>query len=248
MSNREEILEYLTRNPGSYCDECISKMTGIHPHQQVNSICRKLAEKGTTQRRQGICATCHKNNIINLPSSAVGMTSPRPEIVTPHKKTDGLIQGIPNNTPPLSPQQFEDRVNQFVTRYFHKQFSEQALDLGQGKMHKFDLVSADHSIIIECKSYTWTSGGNYPSGKISTLKEALLYFRTIQAQKKILVMHHKEFLKKELLADVFFRQNRQLFGDLDLWDYIVSIDPIQDKVRIVTSGNTIIGLNNEGAA
>jgi hypothetical protein len=139
-------------------------------------------------------------------------------------------------------------VNLFVTHYFHKPFSEQALDLGQGKMHKFDLVSADHSIIIECKSYTWTSGGNYPSGKISTLKEALLYFRTIQAQKKILVMHHKEFPQKELLADVFFRQNRQLIGDVEIWDYIVSTDPMQDKVRIVTSENTIIGLNNEGAA
>jgi hypothetical protein len=34
------------------------------------------------------------------------------------------------------------------------------------KIHRFDLGSADPPILVECKSYTWTSGGNSPSAKI----------------------------------------------------------------------------------
>ena len=38
------------------------------------------------------------------------------------------------------------------------------------KEHRFDVVSADGDIIIECKCYTWTNGGNVPSAKMSTLQ------------------------------------------------------------------------------
>ncbi len=33
------------------------------------------------------------------------------------------------------------------------------------KSHKFDLGSETPPILVECKSYTWTSGGNSPSPK-----------------------------------------------------------------------------------
>jgi hypothetical protein len=44
------------------------------------------------------------------------------------------------------------------------------------KPHKFDLGSDDPPILVECKSYTWTSGGNSPSAKIRSLNEAMLLF------------------------------------------------------------------------
>ena len=31
------------------------------------------------------------------------------------------------------------------------------------KPHRFDLGSDDPPILVECKSFTWTSGGNSPS-------------------------------------------------------------------------------------
>jgi hypothetical protein len=34
------------------------------------------------------------------------------------------------------------------------------------KGHKFDLGSEEPPILVECKSYTWTAGGNSPSAKI----------------------------------------------------------------------------------
>ncbi|MCY3800087.1 MAG: hypothetical protein OXG46_00750 [Chloroflexi bacterium] len=42
------------------------------------------------------------------------------------------------------------------------------------KMHKFDF--GNDSLLVECKAYDWTAGGNYPSAKISTINEAMLYF------------------------------------------------------------------------
>ena len=240
MSNREGTLGYITRNHGQYCDDCLSDLLNIHPRQQVNTICRDLANRGYIDRYKGRCTHCQSTKVVNGQSS--GFKSKYPNTI---EKTKEKIIGDPanngeTNVHVMGPKQFEDRVNKFVARYFHNEFSEQALDLGQGKMHKFDLVSADRSIIVECKSYTWTEGGNFPSGKIATLKEALFYFSLVKAERKILVMHHRPFPKKEPLVDVFFRQNRQLIGDVELWDYIVSTSPMQDKVRIVTSGDTII--------
>src|SRR5437879_4815340 len=44
------------------------------------------------------------------------------------------------------------------------------------RLHKFDLESEDPPILVECKSYTWTSGGNSPSAKIRGLNEVMLLF------------------------------------------------------------------------
>lgn len=43
------------------------------------------------------------------------------------------------------------------------------------KGHKFDIVSEDAHIAIECKRYTWTEGGNVPSAKMGTMNEAVFY-------------------------------------------------------------------------
>ena len=44
------------------------------------------------------------------------------------------------------------------------------------KSHKFDLGSENPPILVECKSYTWTSGGNSPSAKIRGMNEVMLLF------------------------------------------------------------------------
>ena len=42
------------------------------------------------------------------------------------------------------------------------------------KLHKFDWGS--ESLLVECKAYDWTAGGNNPSAKLTTVNEAMLYF------------------------------------------------------------------------
>ena len=49
------------------------------------------------------------------------------------------------------------------------------IDSSQYKDHKFDVVSADNSIVIECKCYTWTESGNVPSAKMGFVNEAAFY-------------------------------------------------------------------------
>ena len=44
------------------------------------------------------------------------------------------------------------------------------------KNHSFDLGSEDPRVIVECKSHTWTSGGNVPSAKMKNWAEAMFYF------------------------------------------------------------------------
>src|SRR5260370_13568834 len=67
------------------------------------------------------------------------------------------------------------------------------------KSHKFDLGSETPPILVECKSYTWTSGGNSPSAKIRALNELLLLFSFAPA-------HYPKipFVFKHLRGDVRF--------------------------------------------
>jgi hypothetical protein len=44
------------------------------------------------------------------------------------------------------------------------------------KSHAFDLGSGILKVIVECKSHTWTSGGNVPSAKMKNWAEAMFYF------------------------------------------------------------------------
>ncbi len=44
------------------------------------------------------------------------------------------------------------------------------------KNHAFDLGSDNPKVIVECKSHTWTSGGNVPSAKMKNWAEAMFYF------------------------------------------------------------------------
>ena len=44
------------------------------------------------------------------------------------------------------------------------------------KNHAFDLGFDDPRVIVECKSHTWTSGGNVPSAKMKNWAEAMFYF------------------------------------------------------------------------
>jgi hypothetical protein len=179
---------------------------------------------------------------VNIPLFSPDISPAKTQIARPNEILPDPITFDSEFPLTLSASQFEERVSHFAGNYFKKRFAEHALDIGSGKLHRFDLVSDDNSVVIECKSYNWTSGGNYPSGKVATLKEALFYFQNINADKKILAMHHREFPNKELLIDVFFRQNRQIFRDVEIWDFILSENPLEDSARVLTQGNEILRL------
>lgn len=95
--------------------------------------------------------------------------------------------------------QFEEAARRF--------FAETGISLQPGfsapvgvrvkKPHKFDLGTDDPPILVKCKSYTWTSGGNSPSAKIRGLNEVMLLFSVApnHYRKILFVLKH---LRKDL--------------------------------------------------
>lgn len=61
MTNRERILTLIQAEPG-LTDAEIRERTGVQPHQQVNQICRKLAQSGLICRSTG-----PEGRLINIP-------------------------------------------------------------------------------------------------------------------------------------------------------------------------------------
>jgi hypothetical protein len=53
------------------------------------------------------------------------------------------------------------------------------IHIGGGKVHKFDLATKERDVVAECKAFTFTVAGNNPSAKITTLREAVTYLRSI---------------------------------------------------------------------
>src|SRR5665213_510111 len=50
------------------------------------------------------------------------------------------------------------------------------------KAHRFDLGSENPPVLVECKSHTWTKGGNMPSAKLTVWNEAMYYFHLAPPQ------------------------------------------------------------------
>ena len=93
MTNRERILALIRAEPG-LTDGEIRRCTGIEPHQQVNQICRSLAEAGLTRRLDG----------------------PDGQIVNHLASADGVPLGTasPKEQPPPSPRRSSQRVRTAV--------------------------------------------------------------------------------------------------------------------------------------
>ena len=70
MTNRERVLALLRSEPVGLTDSEIRERAGIQPHQQVNQICRSLAQAGLIERRAG-----PQGRLVNLPPASLPVTS-----------------------------------------------------------------------------------------------------------------------------------------------------------------------------
>ena len=64
MTNIQCVREFVHRNPGLDDDE-ISRMTGVKPRQQVNQICRRLADRRELTRVPG-----PQSKLVNYPAES----------------------------------------------------------------------------------------------------------------------------------------------------------------------------------
>ena len=64
-SNFSKLYSYLSQTKKSYCDDCLSKLTGISPRQQINQLCNKNS-KVIHRDDYGKCFNCSKYKIVRF--------------------------------------------------------------------------------------------------------------------------------------------------------------------------------------
>lgn len=144
-----------------------------------------------------------------------------------------------NSDNPFIGAQFQKEVQKWFINEYNKSFELEApvrigsplSDPDDYKEHKFDIVSTDHSIAVECKCYTWTKSGNVPSAKMGFTNEAAFYLSLLpRTYKKYIVMRTSYNSKrKEYLADYYYRTNKHLLGDITVAEF----DPLTNKMRFI---------------
>ena len=117
---------------------------------------------------------------------------------------------------------FQETVKKAAERMCKCTFEDEvAIKIGSPPTaHKFDLVSSDGHIIIECKCYTWTKSGNVPSAKLATLDEAVLYLINAPKDARKIIAMKKDVNNKngKTLASYYVEKKRYLLGDIEIWE------------------------------
>ncbi len=140
-----------------------------------------------------------------------------------------------NSENPKVGKDFENVTLKWAKKNFGCNFdNEKAVEIGNPpRPHKFDLVSKDEGIVIECKCYTWTESGNVPSAKLATLDEAILYMRSIAhpAKKIIAISYAFNEKRNKTLAEYFCERKGHLLDDISVWE----LDDIKEP-RLIREG------------
>lgn len=115
---------------------------------------------------------------------------------------------------------FERRAEEYFEELFDVELSETRLQIGPNQYHKFDLVSPDENILIECKSFTWTDGENFPQAKISTANETILFLSRVEADRKLLIMQDNFSPDGRSLVKTYADRYGGLTDDIEVWQYM----------------------------
>lgn len=91
------------------------------------------------------------------------------------------------------------------------------------KIHAFDLgnIQTD-SIIVECKSHRWTTGGNVPSAKLTVWNEAMYYFLLApdNFKKIFFILRDYNSRRGETLGEYYIRQFKHLIpSNVEILEY-----------------------------
>ena len=96
------------------------------------------------------------------------------------------------------------------------------IGISSKKGRKFDLGSDEPPILVECKSHTWTVGGNIPSAKVTVWNEAMYYFHLApdQYEKILFVLHDFSERRRKSLAEYYVENYGHLIpNDVKILEY-----------------------------
>ena len=119
---------------------------------------------------------------------------------------------------------FEDRARKALAKCGLRLNPDHKVLCGLGtvrKNHSFDLGSENPRVIVECKSHTWTSGGNVPSAKMKNWAEAMFYFHMapLDYRKIFFVERSVRRDRSESLLSYFLRtQAHMIPPDVEFWE------------------------------
>ena len=92
------------------------------------------------------------------------------------------------------------------------------------KQHRFDLGSDDPPVIVECKSHTWTQGGNMPSAKMTLWNEAMYYFHVAPNKYRKILFVLKHSRRDMSLAAYYLKTHGHMVPDgVEVWEYDTSV-------------------------
>lgn len=115
-------------------------------------------------------------------------------------------------------QAFRSLAREYFEKELHANLlPEVTVHLDDGQIHHFDLGTKEAGALIECKSYTFTAGGNEPAAKLNHAKTDAQLLRASHATRKIIVFDDDVHSKKGSLAELFARRNRTWLADVEVW-------------------------------
>jgi hypothetical protein len=101
----------------------------------------------------------------------------------------------------------------------------------QKKQHRFDLGAENPAMLVECKSHTWTQGGNMPSAKLTVWNEAMYYFHVAPKQYRKIFFVLKHMRKEVSLAAYYLANYYHLIPeDVEIWEYC-TVDQAGRRIR-----------------
>ena len=135
-----------------------------------------------------------------------------------------------NSQNPKTGRDFETAVCLWFKSQYNKDFYSKPIGIGNPpKLHNFDLVSDDNSIVIECKCYSWTESGNVPSAKMGFVNEAVFYLSFISNADTYVVLKKAIHPRRaETLADYYYRTNKHLLGQTKVLEYDVELSAMRE--------------------
>jgi hypothetical protein len=130
---------------------------------------------------------------------------------------------------------FEDIALNYFEKKGIKLVKPYSIEIGIGhkKKHRFDLGNS--SMLVECKTMTWTESGNMPSDKILNWSVAMYYFYLAPKSYKKIFFVERDYSKKHgvtLLEYYIDKYYHLIPQDVDLYDYDVKSNWCQIYIRM----------------
>jgi hypothetical protein len=223
-SNETRLVETLRLWPG-LDDDQLSRQSGITPRQTVNQLCHRLEAEGRLRRSTG-----QGGKIVNTLIEGAQMPAPAPAPAPPRSTTSPAVPTTESNN-------FQ-RIGSISNAHAGREFEEAAaaffvntgitlqqnfgVEVGyvRKRVHKFDLGSEAPPILVECKSYTWTSGGNSPSAKIRGMNEVMLLFALAPTHYRKILFVLKHLRREQSLAAHYIKNYGHLVPPgVEIWEF-----------------------------